>query len=144
MVGGGGVPPETSDWEISADLPGKKRQGKKRGKGKGVKIEKKIRTILKGLVENWKWKVESYKMRRWPFFFFSFSFFKTTKICFGSTKMESFYREKALTPGGKKIRKKWLCTPGCLSLPSSLMKNMLHLYTRSLQTKILKYYFHGY
>ena len=26
---GGRVPPETSDWEISADLPGKERQGKK-------------------------------------------------------------------------------------------------------------------
>ena len=39
--GGGGqwgrVPPETSDWEVSANLPGKKRQGKN---GKGVKIEK--------------------------------------------------------------------------------------------------------
>ena len=42
---GGKVPPETSDREISADLSGKKRQGKK---GKGVKIEKKRRKIVKG------------------------------------------------------------------------------------------------
>ena len=42
-------PPETSDNKISADLPGKKRQGKK---GKGVKIEKKRRKIVKGKVEN--------------------------------------------------------------------------------------------
>ena len=41
--------PRTSDRELSADLPGKKRQGKK---GKGVKIEKKRRKIVKGKVEN--------------------------------------------------------------------------------------------
>ena len=58
----GRVPPETSDREISADLPGKKRQGKR---GKGVKIEKKKKEIIvKGEVkiENGRWK--SYKMRR--------------------------------------------------------------------------------
>ena len=48
-AGGQSASPETSDWEISADLPGKKRQGKKR---KGVKIEKKRRKIVKGNVEN--------------------------------------------------------------------------------------------
>ena len=41
---GGRVPPETSDREILADVSGKKRQGKK---GKGVKIEKKRRKIVK-------------------------------------------------------------------------------------------------
>ena len=35
------------------------------------------------------------------FFFFFFSLFKTTKICFGSTKMEFFYREKAFHAGKK-------------------------------------------
>ena len=45
------MPPETSDREISAYLPGKKRHGKK---GKGVKIEKKRRKIVKGRVENCK------------------------------------------------------------------------------------------
>ena len=53
VTGGGGrqggrVSPETSDWEIFADVSGKK--------GKGVKIEKKRRKIVKGKVENWKWK----------------------------------------------------------------------------------------
>ena len=43
--GGGGSAPETSDREIFADLPGK------RGKGKGVKIEKKRRKTVKGKVE---------------------------------------------------------------------------------------------
>ena len=50
QVGGGGggaggqsAPPETSDRDISADLPGKKRQGKKR---KGVNIERKRRKIV--------------------------------------------------------------------------------------------------
>ena len=40
--------PETSDQEISADLPGKKRQGKKGKEGDG---EEK-REIVKGKVEN--------------------------------------------------------------------------------------------
>ena len=48
-------PPETSDREIFADVSGKKRQAKK---GKGVKIEKKRRKIVKGKVENWNWKWE--------------------------------------------------------------------------------------
>ena len=55
--GGGGrgaeCPPETSDQEIFAYISGKKREGKN---GKGVKIEKKRRKIVKGKVENWKWK----------------------------------------------------------------------------------------
>ena len=38
------------------------------------------------------------------FFFFCLSLFKTTKICFGSTKMEIFYWEKSFL-AGKKIRK---------------------------------------
>ena len=103
---GGRVPPETSDWEISADLPGKKMQGKR---GKGVKIEKKRRKIVKGKVENWKWKVEKLQNEErtfffFFFFFFCFSLFKTTKISFGSTKMDIFYRENAFH-AVKKIRK---------------------------------------
>ena len=39
-----------------------------------------------------------------PLFFFGLSLFKSTKICFGSTKMEIFYREKAFH-AAKKIRK---------------------------------------
>ena len=40
---------------------------------------------------------------------FFFSLLKTTKIYFGSTKMEIFYREKAFY-AGKKNQEKWLCT----------------------------------
>ena len=40
------------------------------------------------------------------FFFLRFSLFKTTKICFGSTKMEICYREKAFQ-AGKNIRKNY-------------------------------------
>ena len=93
-------PPETSDWKISADIPDKKRQGKK---GKGVEIEKKRMKIVKGKVENWKWKVEKWG-EAFFFFFFCLSLFKTTKICFGSTKVVIFYQEKAFH-AGKKIRK---------------------------------------
>ena len=59
---GGRVPPETSDRQISADLPGKKRQGKK---GKGVKIQKKI---VKGKVE----KLQNEERTFFFFFFFTF------------------------------------------------------------------------
>ena len=128
VTGGGGVgqsAPETSDREISAELPGKERQGEK------GKTEQKRRKIEKG-----RWEIEnlmrkSYKMRRGPFlflffvyvvafcflflflflfvclgffFFFCFSLFETTEICFGSTKIKIFYREKAFQ-AGKKIRK---------------------------------------
>ena len=48
-------------------------------------------------------RTEGYKMRRVLFFFFFF-FFKTTKICFGSTKIDISYWEKAFH-AGKKIRK---------------------------------------
>ena len=95
---GGRVPPETSDREISAELPGKKRQGK-RGE-----IEKKRRKIVKGKVENRKRIVEKLQTEERTPLFFSFSLFKMTKISFGSTKMEIFYREKAFD-AGKKIRK---------------------------------------
>ena len=61
------MPPETSDWEISADLPGKKRQGKQ---GNGVKMENKRRKIVKGKLENWKWKVEKLQNEERTFFFF--------------------------------------------------------------------------
>ena len=40
------------------------------------------------------------------FFFFCFSLLKTTEICFGSTKIGIFYREKAFHIG-KKIRKNY-------------------------------------
>ena len=84
---GGRVPPGTSDREISADLPGKRRQGKKE---KGVKIEKKRRKIVKGKKVE---KLQNEERTSPPPFFFFF-LFKTPKVCFGSTKMEIFYREK--------------------------------------------------
>ena len=85
----------------------------KRGKEKRENWEEKK--------ENWqreggKLKMEVVKVIKWGealfffffssffFFFFCFSLFKTTEICFGSTKMEIFYREKAFHVG-KKIRK---------------------------------------
>ena len=73
--------------------------------GKGVKIEKKRRKNVKGKVG--KLKIEGRKVTKWgDFFFFLFSFFcfslfKTTEICFGSTKMEIFYQEKAFHTGKK-------------------------------------------
>ena len=92
-------PPETSDREISADVPGKKkRQGK---------MEQKRRKIIKGKVENWKLQKEERIFFFFFFFFFFFSFllFKTTEICFGSTKMGIFYREKSISYRGKNQEK---------------------------------------
>ena len=49
-------------------------------------------------------KMEGGKVRVEDFFFFCFSLFKTTKICFGSNKLDIFYWEKAFHTR-KKIRK---------------------------------------
>ena len=53
---------------------------------------------------------KSYKLRRGPlfffFFFFCLSLFKSTKICFGSTKKEISYPEKAFHAGEKKNQEK--------------------------------------
>ena len=105
--GGGGAecPSDTSHREISADLPGKERQGEKGNWG-----------WKEGKLKKGRWKLEngrrkSYKMRTWGedffFFFFSFSLFKTTEICFRSTKMGIFYREKIHFPPWKKIKKNY-------------------------------------
>ena len=109
VTGGGGQrgrvslpPPETSDREISADLLGKKRQGKK---GKGVKIEKKRRKIVKGKVE----KLQN-EVRTWGlfffFFFFCFSLFKPLRFVLGLLKWKFSTKKKHFTPG-KKIRKNY-------------------------------------
>ena len=97
VTGGGGVPPDTSYREIFADVSGKKRQGKQ---GKWVKIEKERRKIVKGKVENWKWKYEKVQKEARTFFFFFFFFFlKTTEICFGFTRVGIFYRKKKKKSG---------------------------------------------
>ena len=77
-------------------------------------MEKKRRKIKKKGM----WKIEngkrkSHKMRDAFSFFFFFFFFcssllKSTEICFGSTKMGIFYREKAFD-ARKTNLKKWLC-----------------------------------
>ena len=63
----------------------------KRGKEKG-KTEQKRRKIEK-------WFFFSFPFFFFFFFFFWFSLYKTTKICFGFTKMGIFYREKAFHAG---------------------------------------------
>ena len=57
--------------EISADLPGKERQG---NVGKWSRKERKWKTRM---VENWKWKEENLEWgdEEWTFFFFFFFFF---------------------------------------------------------------------
>ena len=66
--GGSKCPPETTDQEIFTDLSGKDRQGKNGnwGKQEGKLKQNEVRT---------------------------FFFLNLTKICFGSTKMEIFYRK---------------------------------------------------
>ena len=95
--GGGGqsaprhFSPENFCW------PTGKREARKKGK-----IERKKGKSTKG-----RWKIEkgtrkSYQMRRRHFFFFSFTLFKTTEMCFGSTNGNFL--------PGKKIQEKWLCS----------------------------------
>ena len=55
-------------------------------------MEKKRRKIVKEKVEKWKWNEEKVQNEERTFFF---PLFKMTEICFGSTKMEIFYQEKA-------------------------------------------------
>ena len=99
---GGTLPPETSDREISVDLPGKERQGKM------DQERRKIKKMVRWKIENGRRK--SYKMRRGPPLFFFFSLFKTTEICFGSTKMGIFYQERAFhISRQEKNQEIWLC-----------------------------------
>ena len=83
VTGGGDSPPDfwprNFCWRIG------------RGKGKGVKIEKKKRKIVKGKVENWKWKQEKLsKVGRTFFFFFFFAchFWNRRKFVLGLPKWE--------------------------------------------------------
>ena len=81
-----------------------------RGKKKKGKWSRKEGKSKKG-----RWKIEngrrkSCKMRGedFFFFFFCFSLFKTTEICFKSTKMWISYQEKAFHTS-RKNQEKWLC-----------------------------------
>ena len=87
---GGECPQRLVTGKISADLSGKKRQGK-------IGNREERRKIVKGKVENWKWKEGKVH----------FSLFKTMKICFKCTKMEIFSWEKGFH-GEKKSGKKTL------------------------------------
>ena len=92
--GSGGRVPPRDFWPGNFCWPTGKREGKK---GKCSRKE--------GKSNKGKWKIEngrrkkSYKMREMkrglspP----PFSLFKTTEICFGSTKMGIFYREKSIS-----------------------------------------------
>ena len=64
-------------------------------------MEKKRRKIVKGKVENWKWK-ERRESWKWREDHLKKKIFKTPKNCFGSsTKTEISYREKAFHAGKK-------------------------------------------
>ena len=77
-------PSETSDREISADLPGKMRQGKK---GKGVKIEKRRKIEMEGG-----------KVTKWGE---DFRLFKPLKFVLGLRKWKFSTGKKHFKPGKK-------------------------------------------
>ena len=97
------MPPETSDREIFADLPGKKRQGKGgNGEEKNENCER----------EGGKLKIEGGKKEKdrnlfiyffifyFLFYFILFFFtFQNDENLFWATKIEIFYREKAFHTG---------------------------------------------
>ena len=96
--GGAECPPETSDREISADLPGKREVRKK------WKMELKRRNIKKKKrkVENWKWKEKKLQNEeRTSFFFFAFHFSKSLKFVLSLSKWEFSTEKKHFTPGKK-------------------------------------------
>ena len=76
------------------------------------KMEKKRRKIEKGKVKNWKWKGEKQNEERTVFSFFlflCFLLFKTTKICFESTKNGNFLLGKSIARQ-EKNQENWLCS----------------------------------
>ena len=105
--GGGRVPPETFDREISAHLPGKKRKivkGKvKIENGRREKFQNEERTFF------------------FFFFFFAFHFSKWLKFVLGLPKWKFATGKKHFTPGKKKSgkitlppqKKKFLLRPCC-------------------------------
>ena len=143
VTGGGGrgqsTPPGTSDREISADLPGKERQGKK---GKWSRKEGKLK---KGKVENWKWKEEKGKvnqMRRGPFFFFYFS---NHWNLFWVNQNGNFLLGKSIS-GREKIRKndfapseKYSCY---VSVPQLMLSSLAKILTTPFESLrlLLMYY----
>ena len=115
-AGGQSAHPETSDWEISADLSGsgKDRQGKKGkwGKKQGKlkkrrwKKEKKGNGVKKK--ENWKseggkLEMEGGKVTKWGdfFFFFAVHFSKWLKFVLGLPKWKFSTGKKHFTSGKK-------------------------------------------
>ena len=105
---GGRVPPDTSHREISDDLPGKERQGKRENREEKKENRKR---------EGRKLNMEGGKVTKWGggegedllfffffFFCFAFHFSKPLKFVLGLPKWEFSTRKKHFTPG-KKIRK---------------------------------------
>ena len=88
----------TASREISADLAGKERQGKK------GKLRRKIGKFKKGKVENWKWKEEKLQNDERKFQNDERTFFsKPLKFVLGLPKWKFSTGKKHFTPG--KVRK---------------------------------------
>ena len=108
ITGGGGRVPPRDFWPGISCWPIGKKETRKKGE-KGWKLWRKKENCK---TQGGKLKMEGEKLenkeRTFFFFFFCLSLSKTTKICFGSTKMEIFYREKAIH-SEKKNQEKWLC-----------------------------------
>ena len=112
--GGGGRVPPRDFWSGNFCWPIGKKEGRKNGK------------LVKGKVENWKCK--EWKISKWGedlfFFFFCFSLFKTTKICFPGKKSG-----KITLPPQKNVPVMplnvgwWFCHDSLLSI-----SNQIHIY----------------
>ena len=104
---GQSAPLETSDREIFADVSGiRKKEARKKGK-RGENWEEKKENCER---EGGKLELEVGKVIKRGedlfFFFPCFWLLKTTEICFGSTKIGIFYREKSISRQ-KKIGKNY-------------------------------------
>ena len=99
MGGRGAECPPRDFWPGNFCWPTGKKEARKKGK-RGENWEEKKENCKRegGKVTKWGEDLRTFFF----FFFFLLLTFQTTKICFGSTKMEIFYREKAFHAGKKK------------------------------------------
>ena len=122
----GRVSPATLHREISADLPGKERHGKKGKVEKNGEEKKENRKRDDG---KWEWKEEKLQNEKRGLSFFFLLFIKTTEISFGSTKWE-FSTEK-------KRKKENHFTPGKKSRETTSPYEKYSSYTLALRNMVM-------
>ena len=103
---GAECPPETSNWEIFADVSGKKRQGKRE---RGWKLRRKEGKLLKGRWKIWNGSKKVIKEGKdLSFFFFLLFTFENDGNLFWIYQNGNFLQGKSISHR-EKNQEKWLC-----------------------------------